>query len=315
MAELSIIVPIYNVEVYLPRCIDSILAQTFTDFELILINDGSPDRCAEIMEAYAKKDARIITIHQENQGVSAARNAGLKIATGKYVSFIDPDDYIDKDFLEKLVYAIKETDTQIACCNWDYFYEDNKIEEHLIIEMPYVMCQKDFVKHIFDTPRTVGGSNCNKLFLKNKILELYDESLAICEDNIFLLKYCRNISSGCYVNKSLYHVFQRAESATRKDRRKLLDGLAARESMICIAKDIHKEAGMCAEKDFLDLCYAYYGEFNNDANYQYAMKAWNELTSYIRKNTFHLLCNKEIYCKTKLLYLLKIFDKNLHGSK
>ena len=92
MPELSIIVPVYKVEPYLPKCIDSILAQTFSDFELILIDDGSPDRCGEICDEYAARDDRVVVIHRENRGVSAARNAGLDAARGEYIGFVDSDD-------------------------------------------------------------------------------------------------------------------------------------------------------------------------------------------------------------------------------
>ena len=88
----SIIVPIYKVESYLPKCIDSILVQTYTDFELILVDDGSPDNCGIICDAYAEKDKRVRVIHQKNAGVSAARNAGIEAAKGEYISFIDGDD-------------------------------------------------------------------------------------------------------------------------------------------------------------------------------------------------------------------------------
>lgn len=103
MPELSIIVPIYNVENYLEKCIKSILAQTFTDFELILVNDGSPDKSDVIMKKYEILDNRIINIFQDNKGVSAARNVGLSRARGKYVAFVDPDDYIEEDTYEKLL--------------------------------------------------------------------------------------------------------------------------------------------------------------------------------------------------------------------
>ncbi|MBQ9861711.1 MAG: glycosyltransferase [Clostridia bacterium] len=92
---ISVIVPVYNVERYLPRCIDSILSQTFTDFQLILIDDGSPDACGRICDEYAARDPRIGVIHQENAGVGSARNAGLDAAVGKYIYFIDPDDSLE----------------------------------------------------------------------------------------------------------------------------------------------------------------------------------------------------------------------------
>lgn len=97
---LSVIVPIYNVEVYLPRCIDSILNQIFTDFELILVDDGSPDKCGDICDKYAQEDSRIVVIHKKNGGLGSARNAGLDIARGTYIAFVDSDDYISEDCYE-----------------------------------------------------------------------------------------------------------------------------------------------------------------------------------------------------------------------
>ena len=97
MPKLSIIVPVYKVEQYINKCIDSILNQTFTDFELILVDDGSPDNCGKICDEYAQKDERVRVIHKENGGVSSARNLGIDEAKGEYVSFIDPDDWIDLD--------------------------------------------------------------------------------------------------------------------------------------------------------------------------------------------------------------------------
>ena len=97
--KVSAIVPVYNVEKYIYRCVDSILNQTFSDFELILVDDGSPDNCPQICDEYAKKDSRIKVIHKENGGLSSARNAGLDIASGEWISFIDSDDWIHKDYL------------------------------------------------------------------------------------------------------------------------------------------------------------------------------------------------------------------------
>lgn len=301
MVEISIIVPIYNVEKYLSNCIESILAQTLKNFELILIDDGSPDNCGEIMEAYAKTDKRIITIHQKNKGVSAARNEGLKIAKGIYVSFIDPDDYVSETYLEELVAVIKSTGTEIACCNWDYFYSDGSRIVHNVKNIPMVMGQQEFVSHLFDTPRTLGGSNCNKLFIREKIEHLYDEELQICEDNLFLIKYCLNINSGCYIDKALYHIFEREGSATRSNPEKLIASLTVRKEIIELSKKISKECAMSAEADFLDMCYLYYRQFRKAKDYNGAKI---EIKEYLKKNWFQVMKNKKIYWKTKLLYFI-----------
>ena len=114
MPAISVIVPVYNVERYLPRCLDSLINQTLKDIEIICINDGSPDNSLEILEEYAKKDSRIKVINQENAGLSAARNNGMSAASGEYIGFVDSDDWIDLDFYEKLYTAAKKYDADIT---------------------------------------------------------------------------------------------------------------------------------------------------------------------------------------------------------
>lgn len=128
MPEISVIVPVYNVEEYLRPCIDSILEQTFTDFELILVDDGSPDRCGEICDEYEQIDKRIRVIHQENGGLSAARNAGLDVMSGEYVTFIDSDDLVDKKFLEELYDNIQNDKAQISLCQLQEFENISEIK-------------------------------------------------------------------------------------------------------------------------------------------------------------------------------------------
>lgn len=113
---ISIVVPVYKVESYLKKCVDSILNQTFTDFELILVDDGSPDNCPQICDEYAKKDARVKVLHKENGGLSDARNAGIEVATGEYIGFVDSDDYIAPDMYERLYKLITENNCDMAIC-------------------------------------------------------------------------------------------------------------------------------------------------------------------------------------------------------
>ena len=114
--KISIIVPVYQAEPYLRKCLDSIVNQTHKNLEIILIDDGSPDNCGAICDEYAEKDSRIVVIHQRNAGVSAARNAGLLAATGAYIGFIDSDDYVDHDLYEHLLQTIERYDANIAQC-------------------------------------------------------------------------------------------------------------------------------------------------------------------------------------------------------
>lgn len=120
MPQISVIVPVHKVEKYINRCVDSILAQTFTDFELILVDDGSPDNCGAICDAYAQKDSRVVVIHQENGGLSAARNAGIDWAfansDSEWLAFVDSDDWVHPKYLEALYNAVMETGESISVC-------------------------------------------------------------------------------------------------------------------------------------------------------------------------------------------------------
>lgn len=117
MPKVSIIVPVYKVEKYLPKCVESILNQTYGDFELLLVDDGSPDNCGKLCDDYAERDARIRSIHQENQGQGGARNNGISIASGKYVFFVDSDDYVHPRLLEKTVAAAEAGDCDVVMFN------------------------------------------------------------------------------------------------------------------------------------------------------------------------------------------------------
>ena len=125
--EISIIVPVYKTERFLSACISSILAQTFTDFELILVDDGSPDNCPALCDAAAEKDSRVRVIHKINGGVSTARNAGLAAAQGNWIGFVDPDDFVDKTYYEKMLRAAKQAGAELAVCNEVFMEEDGSL--------------------------------------------------------------------------------------------------------------------------------------------------------------------------------------------
>ena len=126
MAEVSIIVPVYQVEKYIRQCVDSILAQTFTDFELILVDDGSKDKSGQICDEYAVLDQRVKVIHKENGGLSDTRNCGMDQAVGNYFMFVDSDDYIAPTMLEYLYKALMNKEADIAVCNFLYFFEEDR---------------------------------------------------------------------------------------------------------------------------------------------------------------------------------------------
>lgn len=129
--KLSIIVPVYKVEKYLDVCVQSILDQTFTDYELILVDDGSPDSCGEMCEAWAKRDSRIKVIHKKNGGLSDARNAGIDVAQGEYIGFVDSDDYIKPDMYEVLITNLESCHADISICGYVDIYANGEKHESL----------------------------------------------------------------------------------------------------------------------------------------------------------------------------------------
>lgn len=154
MPTISVIVPVYNVEKYIHRCVDSILAQTFTDFELILVDDGSPDNCGKICDEYAAKDGRVRVIHQENEGQAAARNAAIAQALGEYVCFIDADDAVHPRMIEILYGALNDTGSDISVCG---ALESEKLESSFFNDVgtPQVKCysmNEDALLTMYDFP-------------------------------------------------------------------------------------------------------------------------------------------------------------------
>ena len=163
----SVIVPVYKVEQYLDKCVQSILDQTFRDFELLLVDDGSPDKCGEMCEAWAKKDGRIRVIHKPNGGLSDARNAGIGQANGDYLLFVDSDDWIKKDMLATLYGLIREADADMACCNFRSVNEDGTQHWDDAVITPGVWTEEDFWKQFFSSnAQTYCNVAWNKLYKK-----------------------------------------------------------------------------------------------------------------------------------------------------
>lgn len=159
------------------------------------------------------------------------------------------------------------------------------------------------MRHLFDSPRTIGGSNWNKLFRKSMIKNFYDESLRICEDNVFLCQYSLLIQKAVFINETLYHIYERSTSAIRRDGSVLVESLPARQRIIDIVSPAGNLVRQLAEKDFLDTGYSYYVDQKNK-NEEKSYQSRRYLKQYLHKKLFRILMNKHIYWKTKLLYFL-----------
>lgn len=205
--QISIIVPIYKAEKYINKCINSILTQSFTDFELILINDGSPDNSGKICNEFASKYSKIKVIHKENGGVSSARQCGLEAAIGNYIIHIDPDDWIEDDMLEKLYSkAITDNADMVIC---DFIYEYTNSHKNIYVKQKPTSLQSNIVlKNLF---QHLHGSCCNKLVKRecfNKYNVKFPKDLTFCEDLYVNASLLKNNIKVSYLPYAFYHYVQ-----------------------------------------------------------------------------------------------------------
>ena len=213
---ITVIVPIYHVEKYLHRCIDSIIGQTYKNLEIILADDGSGDACASICDEYARKDSRIVVIHKENGGLSDARNKGIEAAKGEYLAFVDSDDYIHRDMFKILMDTLLQTDSDVSMCSYKYVYDGEPDEtdvsfgtDHQVDIMDGHKAQNRYYSGDKKLELTVAW---NKLYKKGLFTQLRYPKGKIFEDEFTTYKALYKCSKICFVDLPLYYYLQRSDS-------------------------------------------------------------------------------------------------------
>ncbi len=229
---ISVIVPVYNVEQYLRKCLESLRLQTYKNIEVIMIDDGSQDQSAKICEEYAKMDSRFVVIYQNHMGVLYARNRGIESAKGKYIGFVDSDDWIDLEMYENMNFILHKSDVQIVACKMKIYDNEQKIwfeEKDCLKEGKYSLENSDLVQRLFfsDTGMQEFSLNLwNKLFDRNLIIDNYkkvDKRLYYFED-LALTIYCMVQAKHLFVlNKSFYYYRQRKFSLCHSIEKKYLE--------------------------------------------------------------------------------------------
>ena len=221
---ISVIVPIYRVEKFLPQCIESVLNQTFTDFELILVDDGSPDRCPAICDEAAERDARVRVIHQANAGLSAARNAGIEVAHGAWLSFVDSDDYIAPQFYEKLYQTAQRTDADCVMCSVQNVDESGKSIDSALMRVadevktgqevlqkigrddvtPYLTAwNKLYRRKLFNTLRYPAGRQNEDVFVFAELFCQVQRAVCVAEPLYFYRKRIGSIMNSVVTLRNL----------------------------------------------------------------------------------------------------------------
>lgn len=234
MRKLSVIVPIYNTEQYLYQCLDSIVRQTYQNLEIICVDDGSTDRSGEILDEFAAKDSRIVSIHEQNMGESHARNVGILRSTGDYIAFVDCDDWLEEDTYQVLVELLEENDTDLAAVSWIKEFSDHSIQmtNNLLVKegtisqeqlMSYVYRRDDYQGFAYMWDKLYRRK---LIFRENGEVLLFSEKLRLGGDVLYLAEILLEARNGIYFDKACYHYRQRnASGCHTTDLAKRLDWL------------------------------------------------------------------------------------------
>lgn len=311
---ISIIVPVYNVENYINKCVDSIKNQSYSNLEIILVDDGSTDRSGEICDELAINDNRIIVIHKKNGGLSDARNSGLKIMKGEYIGFVDSDDYIDSNMYEHMLRYMLDNQLDVVMCGTSSVFGEKEVTSKKFDS--YILTDKeDIIEDVYS--KSYEGSTttvCNKLFKRKIFSKLYFKLNTTFEDDEIVLSWINRVSRYGRISNPFYKYVQRDGSITHRKKYKssIFDVINIYEkSRSIIYRDYRKVsesvnyrywwAHRCA-LDMLLGCVDY-REHINDA-YQ--------IQSRIRKNIISIINNKYNSEKQLLAYVLIALNLNIY---
>lgn len=251
MEKISVIVPVYKAEDVLMKCVESILTQTYTNLEVILVDDGSPDHSGAICDQYVKKDSRVKVIHKKNGGVSSARNYGLNIATGDYCTFVDSDDYIDPTMYENMMKKAKQFDCDVVMCDCVKEYGDRgEVYTHEIRSGYYnrKQLEEEYFSHLLimpnvEYPPTI--SNCLCLFKNGNLKFRYEEGIRFSEDLLFGAELIYHAQSFYYMKGCcFYHYWMNPQSVTHTFAMDKWDDYKR------LHKRIEEKFSSCVEYDF-----------------------------------------------------------------
>ena len=306
---ISVIVPVYKVEQFIHRCVDSILNQTYTNLEIILVDDGSPDRCGEICDEYAEKDSRIRVIHQKNGGLSAARNAGLDICTGDYIAFVDSDDYIEADMYERMLTAAIAYKVDICICQWQFetcegkkVVDLAKVNSDIFGEMSSLVFAQFLFKGSYENGVVVAA--WNKLYKKSIFNDIRFCGNYMEDDAIH--SYIFSIDFPVFVMDQQYYVYcENNASLThqgfRKESTRMLDIMAERTELFGTDSFIVRES----KRTYCNLYIEYYYKAKNAG---ISMPNRKIFCAYIRD----LVCEKACSLKFVIRILLFLVSPKLY---
>ena len=307
---ISVIVPVFNMAALLPRCVDSILGQTCNDIEIILVNDGSTDGTGALCTRYAQEHNNITAIHQENRGVSAARNAGITVARGRYLGFVDSDDWIEPEMYEILLKTLQKHDSKISACGYIYnrfdgVYNKNNVD----INTPDCLELEAALKSLI-SPNGIQGFVWNKLFARELLLLagddkylLFDERVKICEDLLFVSR-CIEVAGRIAYDKRPLYVYCVRDYGGLKDynRERRFSELIALESLIISWTKISASIGELMKRHYTKQAWFILLKAAAAGDCKYLPIMRNKVIKYLKP----FLLSREVKFKYKIRILITL---------
>lgn len=312
--KVSIIVPIFRVENELDRCLQSLLNQTYTNIEIILIDDGSPDNCPMMCDEYAKEDNRVKVIHKKNGGVSDARNYGLDIAKGKYIAFVDPDDWVDSDFIQILLANLKKEDADISIIGYTMVWDNGRTRRFTNDNQYSVFEKEEAIRELF-IQRKFQCMSCQKLYKATVFQEIrFPLGITIYEDvaiSLLLFQRCNRV---VFSGKSKYFYYQRRESAVHvKFNSEKLHILKYCEEIFQYSESLHGKYNIEVHTFYLKIIMEFLLElYDLDEKFKYKTLIY-KLKKDIKKQWHYIFFNPylEFRKKVVLIFLVMPFPKKL----
>ncbi len=303
-ALISVIVPVYNVSEYLPRCVESITAQTYQNIEIILVDDGATDNSGILCDEYALRDSRIKVVHKENGGLSSARNAGIQIAKGEYLTFVDSDDYIDADYVEFLYTLICRHQTKMSICAHTVFYDNGTVlkketGEHGLLESRTVL-----ERILYD--EDIDLTACAKLYHCSLFETIRFPEGRLFEDAATTYRFVYESGQAALGLESKYNYMIRSNSiSTANFSEKKLDLITSTKEMGDFCKSVYPELTKAADRRVM---YAYLSTLSQLVNCNAKNpKIQKFLMGYIRKNGMAVLCDPRAKKRDKIGILSTVF--------
>lgn len=210
---ISVIVPVYNVEKYLDRCVESIVNQTYENLEIILVDDGSSDHCPQICDNFSVKDNRIKVIHKENGGAGSARNAGIDNSSGEWIAFVDGDDTIDENFYDVLMTEALKNNVDICACDFKYYHSDGTFTTENYFDAPHIFSSNELLAEFFDYCKGEWVSFCNKIIKKDLLNDFRFPEKCYFEDWQMAPVLYSRADKTMYLPQYMYNYYYRDDSA------------------------------------------------------------------------------------------------------